>query len=226
MATADQVWAAGAGNWSVPSTFASGTRTANVSTVTTVPTKMPENWAINCCRGFAPSRYPLFKSVSRSAADVAAPAVILALIKLTVTLPGLNAPKMSCVTLPIAPTGVVSVSPVTRQATSASQKDSATAIAVSQTGMPKLACPSQARATSDTIWPAANQLIGASMRRGSVGAAERKESICPRSRNALNAVRQLSAKLNSPAATMQDAPNQSVHCTMAAKPATSMTPSV
>src|SRR6516225_380522 len=48
MATADQVWAAGAGNWSVPSTCALGTRTANVSTVTTVPTKMPENWARNC----------------------------------------------------------------------------------------------------------------------------------------------------------------------------------
>src|SRR5262250_1877175 len=151
---------------------------------------------------------------------------MLALIKLTLMLPGLSAPKMSWVTLPIAPTGVVSVSPVTRQATSASQKDSATAIAVSQTGMPKLACPSQARATSDTIWPTPNQLIGASMRRGSVGAAERKESICSRSRNALNAVRQLSAKLNTPAATMQDAPNQSVHCTMAAKPAPAMTPFV
>src|SRR5258707_9111453 len=151
---------------------------------------------------------------------------MLALIKLMLTLPGCKAPKISCVTLPIAPTGVVSVSPVTRQATSASQKDSATAIAVSQTGMPKLACPSQARATSDTIWPTANQLIGASMRQGSLAAAERKESICPRSRNALNAVRQLSAKLSSPAATMQDAPNQSVHCTMAAKPATSLTPFV
>ena len=64
------------------------------------------------------------------------------------------------------------------------------------------------------------------MRPGSLAAAERKESICPRSRNALNAVRQLSAKLNSPAATMQDAPNQSVHCTMAAKPAPAMTPFV
>jgi hypothetical protein len=125
---------------------------------------------------------------------------MLALIKLTLTLPGCNAPKMSCVTLPIAPTGVVSVSPVTRQATRASQKDSATAITVSQTGMPKLACPSQASATSDTIWPTANQLMGASMRSGSLAAAERKESICPRSWNALNAVRQLSAKLSSPAA--------------------------
>src|SRR2546429_1767004 len=154
---------------------------------------------------------------------------MLALIKLTLTLPGLSTPKVSCVTLPRAPIGVVSVSPVTRQATSASKKDSATAIALCQIGMPKLACPSQASATSDTIWPMANQLIGASMasmRPSSLAAAERKESICPRSRNALNAVRQLSAKLNSPAATMQDAPNQSVHCTMAAKPAPSMTPFV
>jgi hypothetical protein len=151
---------------------------------------------------------------------------MLALIKLTLTLRGLSAPKMSWVTLPIAPTGVVSVSPVTRQATSANQKDSATAIAVSHTGMPKLACPSQARATNDTIWPTPNQLIGASMRPGSLAAAKRKESICSRSRNALNAERQLSAKLKSPAATMQDAPNQSVHCTMAAKPVASMTPFV
>src|SRR5271169_4768308 len=136
---------------------------------------------------------------------------MFALIKLILTLPGCNAPKMSCVTLPIAPTGVVSVSPVTRQATRASQKDSATAITVSQTGMPKLACPSQASATSDTIWPTANQLMGASMRSGPLAAAERKETICPRSWNALNAVRQLSAKLSTPDATMHDAPNQSVH---------------
>ena len=57
---------------------------------------------------------------------------MLALIKLTLTLPGLSAPKISCVTLPIAPTGVVSVSPVTRQATSANQNDSATAMALSR----------------------------------------------------------------------------------------------
>src|SRR5947209_6701504 len=151
---------------------------------------------------------------------------MLALIKLTVTLPGLSPPKMSCVTLPIAPTGVVSVSPVTRQATSASQKDSATATTLSQTAMPKLACPSQASATSDTIWPAANQLMGASMRPCSLAAGERNESISLRSWNALTAVRQFSAKLISPAATMQDAPNQSVHCTMAAKPAPETTPCV
>src|SRR5207302_5384542 len=100
---------------------------------------------------------------------------MLALIKLTLTLPGLSAPKVSCVTLPIAPTGVVSVSPVTRQATSASQNDSITAIVLCQTGMPKLACPSQASATSDTIWPTANQLIGASMPPGSLAGAERNE---------------------------------------------------
>jgi hypothetical protein len=95
-------------------------------------------------------------------------------------------------------------------------------MALCQTGVPKLACPSQASATSDTSWPTANQLIGDSMRLPSLAAAERKENICPRSRNALKAVRQLSAKFMSPAVTMQDAPNQSVHCTMAAKPALSM----
>src|SRR5262249_36783100 len=115
---------------------------------------------------------------------------MLALIELTLILPGLSAPKMSWVTLPIAPTGVVSVSPVTRQPTIATHNDGTTAIAVAQTGMPKLACPRQARATSDTIWPTANQLIGASMRPPSLTAAERKEKNCPRSRNALNAVRQ------------------------------------
>src|SRR6516165_8377948 len=136
---------------------------------------------------------------------------MLALIRLILTLPGLSAPKVSCVIFPIAPTGVVSVSPVTRQATSASKKDSATATTLCQTGMPKLACASQASATSDTIWPTANQLIGASMRACSPAPAGRQENICPRSPNARNAVRQLSAKLNNPAATMQDAPNQSVH---------------
>jgi hypothetical protein len=151
---------------------------------------------------------------------------MLALIKLILTLPGLIAPKASCVTLPIAPTGVVSVSPVTRQATSASRKDSITATRLCQTGMPKLACASQASATNDTIWPAANQLIGASMRFSSRVTVGRKENICPRSRNALKAVRQLRAKLSSPAVTMQDAPNQSVHCTIDAKPAPAMTPLV
>src|SRR4051794_6616246 len=79
---------------------------------------------------------------------------------------------------------------------------------------------------NDTTWPAANQLIGASMRSASLAAAGREENIWRRSRNALNAERQVSAKLKSPAVTMQDAPNQSVHCTMAAKPAPSMTPLV
>ena len=40
----------------VPSAEASGTRTRKHSTVTTVPTKMPENWARNCLKGCAPSR--------------------------------------------------------------------------------------------------------------------------------------------------------------------------
>src|SRR6266581_4208631 len=102
---------------------------------------------------------------------------MLALIKLTLTLPGLSAPKVSFVPLPISLMGAVSVSPVTRQATRASQNHTATAITVSQTEMPKLACPSQASATSDTIWPTANQLMGASMRSASLAAGAREENI-------------------------------------------------
>jgi hypothetical protein len=67
-----------------------------------------------------------------SAALPAAAAVTLALMRFTVVLSGLTAPRMSWVILPMAPTGVVSVSPVTRQATSASAKESSTASAVSQ----------------------------------------------------------------------------------------------
>ena len=50
------VWAAGAGNWSEPSTEALGTSTRKASTMATVPMKMPEAWARNCLRGLAPSR--------------------------------------------------------------------------------------------------------------------------------------------------------------------------
>ena len=55
-ATARHVCAAGAGNWSVPSALASGTRSRKHSTLTSVPTKMPANCAMNCLRGCAPSR--------------------------------------------------------------------------------------------------------------------------------------------------------------------------
>ena len=52
---------------------------------------------------------------------------MLAAIRLMFVSPGLSVPKMSCVTLPIAPMGVVSVSPVTRQATSARKNEKTTA---------------------------------------------------------------------------------------------------
>ncbi len=81
---------------------------------------------------------------------MAAPAVMLAAIKFTFTLPGLMAPKVSCVTLPIAPMGVVSVSPVTRHATTASAKESSTASTLCQYGMANDSCASQASAINDT----------------------------------------------------------------------------
>src|SRR6266542_2116184 len=41
---------------SEPRTLASGTSRRKASTLTSVPTKMPANWAMNCFRGCAPSR--------------------------------------------------------------------------------------------------------------------------------------------------------------------------
>ena len=70
--------------------------------------------------------------MSRSALLPAVAAVMFALMRLTFMSPGLSTPNASWVILPIAPTGVVSVSPVTRQATSASANESSTAIAVCQ----------------------------------------------------------------------------------------------
>ena len=96
------------------------------------------------------------RSVSRSALLLAAAAVTFALIRFTVMLPGLRTPNVSCVIFPIAPTGVVSVSPVTRQATRASANESSTATAVCQYGMPNVTWPSQASPTKPTIWPQIN----------------------------------------------------------------------
>ena len=75
------------------------------------------------------------RSINKSADDPAAPAVMFALIRFTSMLPGLSPPKTSWVTLPIAPMGVVSVSPVTRHATKARKKERKTATALCQYGM-------------------------------------------------------------------------------------------
>ena len=48
--------------------------------------------------------------------------VMLAAIRLAVTCPGAIPPKMSCVTFPMAPVGVMLASPVIRQTTSARKK--------------------------------------------------------------------------------------------------------
>src|SRR5882724_805823 len=71
---------------------------------------------MNCLRGLAPSRYPLLRSVSRSAELLAELAATEADIKLWVMFFGDRTANSNCMTLPIAPMGVVSVSPVARQA--------------------------------------------------------------------------------------------------------------
>src|SRR5581483_9529241 len=206
-------------------TDAFGTKTVNASTVASVPTKTPTNCAMNCLRGFAPSKYPLLRSVSRSAEEAAALVVMLALIRLTFMFPGLIAPNVSWVTLPIAPMGVVSVSPVTRQATSASPKERTTARTLCQYGMPKEACASKARAMSETTWPAMNQEPGTSIASTSEGVFfSLAENIPPRLRKARRAVRHCIAKLSKPDATMHEVPPHRVHWTTSLKPEPVITP--
>lgn len=88
---------------------------------------------------------------------------MLAVIRLVVTFAGASTPYVSCVIFPIAPTGVVSVSPVARHATIASTNESNTAMTESHGAMPK---PSQPTITSPIvakIIPAANQRLGTSI---------------------------------------------------------------
>ena len=83
---------------------------------------MPKLCAMICSRGVAPTSRPVRRSVIRSALCPAAPPVTLAVIRLAAIWPGTIKPKVSCVTLPSAPMGVMPVSPVTRQATMARMK--------------------------------------------------------------------------------------------------------
>ena len=198
----------------MPSRAADGTISRKQRTVTIVPAKIPANWARNCLRGFAPSRYPLLRSVRRSAADAAAPAVMLALMRLTFMFPGLRPPKISCVTLPIAPIGVVSVSPVIRQATRAKANVSTTATALCQRGMPKLNLASVARPTRPTSWPPRNQEAGTSMASISLAlclfSPEKSAPKLPNARSALRHLKPIARKLD---VIMQETPPQTVHIT-------------
>ena len=63
---------------------------------------------------------------------------MLAAIRLAVTCPGAIPPKMSCVTFPMAPVGVMLASPVIRQTTSARKKEMTTAMQLIQYGTSKV----------------------------------------------------------------------------------------
>ncbi len=90
------------------------------------------------------------RSWSRSAAWLVAPAVMFAVIRLTLTSPGASAPKVSCVILLIGPTGVMSVSPAARVATTTSRNVVSTATAPIQYWMPNSAWPRATTATPST----------------------------------------------------------------------------
>src|ERR1035441_374032 len=149
---------------------------------------------------------------------------MFALIRFTFMFPGLSAPKVSCVTLPIALMGVVSVSPVTRHATSARAKDITTATALCQYGIPNDACASKASATSETSWPAANHDIGVSMASISLGVFDFGENILASSEKARSEMRHFKIKSSRLENTMHAAPGQSVHCTQSRNPACVMSP--
>jgi len=138
---------------------------------------------------------------------------MFALIRFTFMLPGLSAPNVSCATLPMAPVGVVSVSPVTRQATSARKNDMATAITLCHTGMLKLTFASQHSATSDTSCPATNHEAGVSI------ASISPFALCapvtsPRSpRKAFAIALHCMENARRPETTMHETPPQRVHWT-------------
>ncbi len=133
-ATAFQLWAAGAGNWSVPSTEASGTMILKQSTVTTVPTKMPANWAKKLLPRVGAEQVAALQVGQQIGRRAGGAGGDVGAIRLTFMLPGSGDArrKSSCVTLPMAPMGVVSVSPVTRQATRARKNESSTASTLCQ----------------------------------------------------------------------------------------------
>ena len=125
-ATATHVAVAGSGYLSSAAAF--GMSRYHAGTTASVPKRMPIACAMNCLRGFAPRRYPLLRSVSRSADDDALLAPAPAAMRLCWMLPGEIAANSSCITLPMAPIGVVSVSPVARHATIDSTNDMITAM--------------------------------------------------------------------------------------------------
>ena len=122
---------------------------------------------------------------------------------------------MSWVIFPIAPTGVVSVSPVTRHATSASANESSTATTVCQYGMPRVWWPRSASPVTPTIWPPMNHDAGASIAAtGSFAVLRLPPNIGPRSVKARSAVRHCMANESRLEVTMHATPPQSVHWTM------------
>ena len=90
------------------------------------PASAPAICAKNCLLGDAPSIEPHLKSCIRSAHWLAAPPVTFAAMRFAATLLGTSMAKTSWVTLPIGPTGVMFVSPETRDPTIASANDMST----------------------------------------------------------------------------------------------------
>ena len=140
-------------------------------------------------------------------------------------LAGVMPPKISCVVCPMALTGVVSVSPVTRHATNDKRNAKGTVSTLSQYGMPKVHFASTIKATSEISCPAMNHEVGVSIASISLTVwPSVRENSFVRLLMARIMLRHCMAKENRPEVTMQAAPPQSVHCTRSRKPDSWMTP--
>ena len=146
--------------------------------------------------------------------------MIEAVIRLAEAFCGISVPKVSCMILPIAPTGVMSDSPVARQATSASRKVISTATSPSRKGTLKAEEASHATPMPLAKVPSRNQLLG-----GSVAARSSSLPLPPsfpeKPVKARTMVFHCSRKARMPEDTMIETPSQSP-CSFQTLPALEM----
>ena len=142
--------------------------------------------------------------------------MIDAVIRFVVMFVGASTPYTSCVIFPMAPIGVMSVSPVALAATIESRKVTSTATIPIHQLMPKNWCPSSTQARPESPQPITHQEAGTSMcRRGSAAAGSpAPPTNCESPPKARSTVRQRRANDTSPAVTIIAVAGQRTQPTM------------
>ena len=165
------------------------------------------------------------RSVSRSPAALVAPHVMLAVIRFTGMSPGLSAPNVSCVILLKGPTGVMSVSPVARAATSTSRNVASTAITPIHQVMWNSMWPRITTTSPSTAKPPRNHVPGTSIRSmGSVPARRfRNAPMVPKARTTVCQFMKNSSK---PDVTIIGTPIHRLHVEIFRKLGVSITPAL